>query len=43
MRKTRTGSMEATHSAGLVPAIAAVSTSTPMAMVVTGTFTLVIS
>jgi hypothetical protein len=43
MRNARTGSMEAARRAGMMPAIAAASASTPMAMVMTGTFTLVIS
>jgi hypothetical protein len=43
MRKARTGSMEAARRAGMMPAMAAVITSTPMAMVMTGTFTLVVS
>ncbi len=43
MRKARTGSMEAARRAGMMPAMAAASTSTPMAMAMTGTFTLVIS
>jgi hypothetical protein len=43
IRKARTGSTEAARRAGMMPAMAAVSTSTPIAMVMTGTFTLVIS
>ena len=43
MRKARTGSMNAARRAGMMLEMAAVSTSTPMAMVMTGTFTLVIS
>ena len=43
MRKARTGSMEAARRAGMMPAMAAVSTSTPMAMVITDAFTLVVS
>ena len=43
MRKARTGSMEAARRAGMMPAMAAASTSTPMATTMTGTFTLVIS
>jgi hypothetical protein len=43
MRKACTGSMEAARRAGMMPAMAAASTSTPMAMIMTGTFTLVIS
>ena len=43
MRKARTGSMEAARRAGMMPAMAAVSTSTPIAMAMTGTFTLVVS
>ena len=43
MRKACTGSIEAARRAGMMPAIAAASTSTPMATAITGTFTLVIS
>jgi hypothetical protein len=43
MRRARTGSMEAARRAGMMPATAAVITSTPMAMPMTGTLTLVIS
>ena len=43
MRKAFTGSMEAARRAGMMPAMAAASTSTPMATAITGTFTLVIS
>ena len=43
MRKACTGSMEAARRAGMMPAMAAASTSTPMAIAMTGTFTLVIS
>src|SRR5215467_4188535 len=43
IRKARTGSIEAARRAGMMPEMAAASTSTPMAMVMTGTFTLVTS
>ena len=42
-RKARTGSIDAARSAGMKPAIAAADTSMAMAMVMTGTLTLVIS
>jgi len=43
MRKARTGSIEAARRAGMMPEMAAASTSTPIAMIITGTFTLVMS
>ena len=43
IRRARTGSIEAARRAGMMPEMAAASTSTPMAMVMTGTFTVVIS
>ena len=43
MRKARTGSIEAARRAGLMPEMLAASTRTPMAIVMTGTFTLVTS
>ena len=43
MRKACTGSMEAARRAGMMLAMAAASTSTPMATIMTGTFTLVVS
>jgi hypothetical protein len=43
MRKALTGSIEAARRAGMIPAMAAASVSTPMATVITGAFTLVIS
>ena len=43
MRNARAGSMEAARRAGMMPAIAAATVSTPIAMVMTGAFTLAIS
>ena len=43
MRKARTGSMDAARRAGMNPAIAAATISTPIAMAITGTFTVVMS
>jgi hypothetical protein len=43
MRKARTGSIDAARRAGMMPAIPAASTNTPIAMAITGIFTLVIS
>ena len=41
IRKARTGSIEAARHAGIMPEIVAASTRTPIAMAMTGTFTLV--
>ena len=43
MRKACTGSIEAARCAGMMPAMAAATTSTPIAMIITGTFTLLMS
>lgn len=43
LRKALTGSIEAARQAGMIPARAAASANTPMAIVITGKFTLVIS
>ena len=43
IRKACTGSMEAARRAGMMPAMAAATTRTPIAIAMTGTLTLVIS
>jgi len=43
IRKARTGSIEAACCAGMMPAMAAANTSTPMATIMTGIFTVVMS